>query len=89
MSIGARYGAAPRNDAGGERLGQGRRSLHSDPSITASPLRQRAETVKSLPRGKAGVTANLFAVPAERVCAEHDRQLGGESPLPSLMVAKG
>ena len=23
------------------------------------------------------------------MCAEHDRQLGGESPLPSLMVAKG
>ena len=22
-------------------------------------------------------------------CAEHDRQLGGVSPLPSLMVAKG
>ena len=23
------------------------------------------------------------------LCAEHDRQLGGGSPLPSLMVAKG
>jgi hypothetical protein len=23
------------------------------------------------------------------LCAEHDRQLGGVSPLPSLMVAKG
>lgn len=27
--------------------------------------------------------------PACRLCAEHDRQLGGVSPLPSLMAAKG
>ena len=44
-------------------------------------MRQRAEAVKADP--------NKFGSPAERVCAEHDRQLGGESPLPSLMVAKG
>jgi len=47
----------------------------------ASHLRQRAEAVKADP--------NLFGSPAKRVCGEHDRQLGGESPLPSLMVAKG
>jgi hypothetical protein len=30
-------------------VGQGRRSLHCEPSITASPLRQRAEAVKADP----------------------------------------
>jgi len=33
------------------------------------------------------VIGRRFA-PTRWLCAEHDRQLGGESPLSSLMVAK-
>jgi len=36
-----------------------------------------------MPMGKPRLLPGFF------LCAEHDRQLGGGSPLPSLMVAKG
>ena len=63
-------------------IGESARPLHRASRGPPPPLSAGEEyAVKADP--------NLFGSPAKRVCAEHDRQLGGESPLPSLMVAKG
>jgi hypothetical protein len=50
----------------------------------AAVLQQAGGEVAPAARSKTGQAKRLpfFA------CAEHDRQLGGESPLSSLMVAK-
>jgi hypothetical protein len=66
------------------------------PATNAKRLRKGAQATKQSSLPLFGAVLDCFAepvigrrfAPTRWLCAEHDRQLGGESPLSSLMVAK-